>query len=149
MFIRQRSGGVINQISKALFQTVAKEIGSELKKEINDQAKSKIDNLRRTAEVGQEAHRQIQKELKEKHGAKTEVTITIGEDGKKIRKDAKLPDGTLVIIKPDTESGKRSATTREKLLQKYNFFDIEKIFYDPKGPKYLPNSPSYIGSKTR
>ncbi|WP_311201668.1 RHS repeat domain-containing protein [Sphingobacterium hotanense] len=58
------------QISKAFFQTVAKEIGREKKNEVRDQAKSKIDNLRKTAEIGQEAHRQIQKELKETKGIK-------------------------------------------------------------------------------
>jgi RHS repeat-associated protein len=60
--------------------------------------------LRKTAEIGQEAHRQIEKELK-KQGADVEVTVDL--KGKTVRKDAIKTDGTAVIIKPNTKSGHR------------------------------------------
>lgn len=40
------------------------------------------------------------------------------EDGTKVRKDGVRPDGTAVIIKPDTKSGRKSAEKREKLMKK-------------------------------
>jgi RHS repeat-associated protein len=111
---------------------------------VSDGAKAvgKTEKLQESAKVGQEAHRQIQKELREQ-GAKTEVNVTL-KDGSTVRKDAVRPDGTKVIIKPDTPSGRRSATAREAKMQD-NGHKTEKIYYDPKDPKYLPNSPSYIG----
>jgi len=57
-----------------------------------------------------------------------------------------LPDGTAVIIKPNTPSGKKSAEKREKLMEK-NGIETKTKFYDPKDPKYQPGSPSYIGPK--
>jgi len=68
------------------------------------------------------------------------------KDGTNVRKDAVKEDGTAVIIKPDTESGKKSAEKREKLMEK-NGVPTEKIFYDPKNPAYQPGSPTYIGPK--
>jgi hypothetical protein len=59
---------------------------------------------------------------------------------------AVLPDGTVVIIKPQTPSSVKSALKREKLMQD-NGFKTEIKYYDPKDPKYLPGSPTYIGPK--
>jgi len=85
---------------------------------VTDGAKtlSKTEKLQESAKTGQEAHRQIQKELREQ-GAKTEVPMTL-KDGTNVRKDGVRPDGTTVIIKPDTPSGQKSATARENLMQK-------------------------------
>ena len=105
---------------------------------------NKTEKLQETAKTGQEAHRQIQKELREQ-GAKTEVKVTL-KDGSTVRKDAVKPDGTKVIIKPETPSGQKSAATREKKMQD-NGHKTEKLFYDPKDPKYQSGSPSYIGPK--
>ena len=66
--------------------------------------------------------------------------------GKVVRKDAVKNDGTVVIIKPDTPSGHKSASQREKLM-KNNGYKTETIYYNPKDPKYTPDSPSYIGPK--
>jgi len=103
-----------------------------------------VERLRETAKTGQEAHRQIQKELRSK-GAKTEVNVKL-ENGKTVRKDAVMPDGKKVIIKPNTPSGQRSAAKREKLM-KENGHKTETILYDPKDPKYQPGSSTYIGPK--
>ena len=102
------------------------------------------EQLRETAKTGQEAHRQIQKELREQ-GAKTEVPITL-KDGSKVRKDAVMPDGTKVIIKPNTASGKKAAGIREKKMVD-NGHNTEKLYYEPNDSKYQPGSPSYIGPK--
>lgn len=102
------------------------------------------EKLRETATTGQEAHRQIQKDLRAQ-GADTEVTMTL-KDGTTVRKDAVTQDGTAVIIKPDTPSGKKSAAKREKLMQK-NEHKTKTIYYDPKDPKYQPGSSTYIGPK--
>ena len=104
---------------------------------------NKMTKLRKKAEIGQEAHRQIEKEIIETvPGAKKEVEIKI--NGRVYRKDAKLPDGTYIIIKPDTPSGHRAARKREKLL-KDNELNSKTRYYDPNDPKYLPGSPTYIG----
>ena len=106
---------------------------------------NKMTNLRKKAEIGQEAHRQIEKEIIETvPGAKKEVEIKI--NGRVYRKDAKLPDGTYIIIKPDTPSGHRAARKREKIL-KDNELNSKTRYYDPNDPKYLPGSPTYIGPK--
>ncbi len=57
-----------------------------------------------------------------------------------------MPDGTKVIIKPNTPSGQKSAAKREKLMNE-DGHKTEKIFYDPKDPKYQPGSSTYIGPK--
>ena len=106
---------------------------------------SRTDKLRETATIGQEAHRQIEFELmNDIPGTRTEVRMTVGN--KEIRKDAVLPDGTCVIIKPDTPSGHKSAAKREKLMND-NGYKTQLIFYDPNDSRWLPNSPTYIGPK--
>ncbi len=105
---------------------------------------SKNEKTNEAAKTGQEAHRQEQKELKEQ-GADTEVSMEL-KDGTKVRKDAVKPDGTAVIIKPDTPTGRKSAAKREKLMEK-NEVKTETKLYDPKDPKYQPGSPTYIGPK--
>ncbi len=107
---------------------------------------TKNEKLRKTAVVGQEAHRQIQKDLKAE-GANIEVPLTL-KDGKNVRKDAIRQDGTVVIIKPGTESGKSAAKRREKLMQN-NGYNTEVIFYDPSSPAYQPGSSTYIGPKNK
>lgn len=79
-----------------------------------------------------------------RNGAKQEVIIRL--PNKVVRKDAVKPDGTLVIIKPNTTFCRKSARAREKLMNK-NGYKTEIIFYDPKDPKFLPSSPTYIGPK--
>ena len=109
---------------------------------------AKIEKLRKTSEIGKEAHRQIERDLERTlPGTKTEVTIKLSKD-KSVRKDAVLPDGTTVIIKPDTKSGHKAAEQRRKLM-KDNGYDSQIIYYDPNNPAYLPTSPTYIGPKTR
>lgn len=81
------------------------------------------------------------------YGASSEVTIKLGEQS--IRRDAVMPDGKLIIIKPYTPSGHKSAKKRVQLLKKSGYDNIGTIFYVPKGPKYLPGSSTYIGPKSR
>ena len=110
-------------------------------------ANDKMSKLRESAEIGQEAHRQIQAELKAAFpGTEKEVWVELS-DKKKVRKDAKLPDDTYVIIKPDTPSGHRAAAKREKLMHDNNY-KTQVIFYDPQDTRWLPGSPMYIGPKS-
>ena len=102
-------------------------------------------NLQIKAEIGQEAHRQIEYDLMKNYNAKTEQTINIGKS--KVRKDAVLPDGTLVIIKPDTPTGHKAALKREKLMHKYHY-ETKTIFYNPNDSRFLSGSNTYIGPKT-
>jgi RHS repeat-associated protein len=123
-----------------------KEVKADAQAE-NKEAPARGSNNEKTSEsakTGQEAHRQEQGKLREQ-GAETEVPMTL-KDGTQVRKDAVREDGTTVIIKPDTKSGRKSADKREKLMQD-NGHKTEKIFYDPKDPKYQPNSPTYIGPR--
>jgi RHS repeat-associated protein len=121
-------------------------------KSVNAQAENKEQTARgsnnqktrESAKTGQEAHRQEQSKLKHE-GAETEVTMQL-KDGTVVRKDAVRPDGTTVIIKPDTKTGRASADKRAELMEK-NGHKTEKILYDSKDPKYQPGSPSYIGPK--
>ena len=107
----------------------------------------KASSLKKSAEIGQEAHRQIQKELKTiDPKIRTEVNVKL--NNKVVRKDFVRPDGTKGIIKPNTPSGQKSAIAREKLMQQ-NGHKTETILYNPKDPKYLPGSPSYIGPKNK
>ena len=73
------------------------------------------------------------------------VPLTL-KGGKKVRKDAIKSDGTVVIIKPNTPSGEKSAKLREKLMEK-NRFKTEIIKYNPSDPKYRKGSSTYIGPK--
>jgi hypothetical protein len=95
------------------------------------------------AVVGQEAHRQIQKQLVDA-GYRKEVTMTLS-NGQVVRKDAVKGD-EVVIIKPDTESGRRSADKRVELMEADDK-KTQVILYDPKDPKYQPGSSTYIGPK--
>ena len=104
---------------------------------------SRMEKLQESAKTGQEAHRQIEKELRDVYGAQTEVRVDLN-DGTWVRKDAKMPDGTYVIIKPDTPSGHAAAAKREKLMQD-NKFKTQTIYYNPSNPAYQPGSPTYIG----
>ena len=126
---------------KAAAKTIQVAKGTE--KVIQSQSKSsKIERLQKAAEIGQEAHRQIEKELKGAFGAKTEVKVEL--PNRLVRKDAQMPDGKYIIIKPNTKSGHNAAKSRQKLM-KDNGKETITIYYDPKNPMYLPGSPSYIG----
>ena len=104
------------------------------------------EKLQESAKIGQEAHRQIEKDLKKK-GARTEVTINL-PSGQKVRKDAVKEDGTVVIIKPNTTSGQKSAHNREQLMKR-NGYNTETMYYNPNDPKYKPGSSSYVGPKKK
>ena len=108
---------------------------------------NRLQKLNESAKTGQEAHRQIEKELVDNYGARKEVSITLN-DGTKVRKDAQMPDGTFVIIKPDTPSGHIAAAKREKMVQDSGY-KTKKIFYDPSNPAYRPGSSLYIGPQKR
>jgi RHS repeat-associated protein len=107
---------------------------------------AKMAQLRQKAEIGQEAHRQIEKELTDAFGSRTEVKVNLHD--RAVRKDAQMPDGKYVIIKPDTKSGHKAAKSRQRLMEK-NGKEAITIYYDPKNPAYLPGSPSYIGAKKK
>ena len=100
--------------------------------------------VRQAAQTGNEAHRQIEAGY-QAQGYQTEVTIALEGAGKKVRKDAKK--GTeVVIIKPDTPSGRRSAKRRERLMQNEGY-ETRVDLYDPKDPAWQPGSPTYIGPR--
>ena len=69
---------------------------------------------------------------------------TCPSDSPRVRKDFVKPDGTCVIIKPDTPSGHKSAQKREKLMHN-NGMQTETIFYNPNDKRYREGSPTYIG----
>lgn len=98
------------------------------------------------SKTGQEAHRQVQKELQAK-GYQTEVPMTLN-NGQNVRKDA-VKDNEAVIIKPDTESGRASADKREKLMKEQSNLEPRTILYDPKDPKFQPGSSTFIGPKPK
>ena len=110
---------------------------------------AKMTRLRKSAEIGQEAHRQIEREIiKNNPGAKAEQTIRLGKN-QKVRKDVVLADGkTVIIIKPNTKSGQKAAQKRFDLMKK-NGYKPQKVFYNPNDPKYLPGSPTYIGPQKK
>lgn len=71
------------------------------------------------SEIGQEAHRQIEREIiKNNPGAVKEKTIDLAS-GQRVRKDVVLADDkTVIIIKPNTKSGQRAAQKRFDLMKK-------------------------------
>lgn len=103
--------------------------------------------LREKAKIGQEAHRQEQKKIKD-NGGKVEKKMKL-DDGTNVRKDGIDADGTLVIIKPDTESGRASAKKRQELLDRNNQTKHRTILYDPANPDYKKGSDKYIGPKKK
>ncbi|MBR0452679.1 MAG: hypothetical protein IIX29_01895 [Bacteroidales bacterium] len=106
----------------------------------------RLNNLNERAKIGCEAHRQIQNDLHRLIGGKSEVSIILS-NGQKVRKDFVSNEGVVYIIKPDTDSGHRSAYKRKKLMEGEGYIVAEPIFYDPSDPKYREDSPSYIGPK--
>jgi RHS repeat-associated protein len=99
---------------------------------------------RAKAKIGQEAHRQIERELKLTEGHDTEVTVKL-KGGQTVRKDA-MKGNEAVIIKPDTPTGRAAAATRADLMRDNNY-DPRVILYDPADPRFQPGSPTYIGPK--
>jgi hypothetical protein len=97
------------------------------------------------ARIGQEAHRQIQRDLSNQ-GYEPEVTINLPGGGF-IRKDA-VKGSEAVIIKPDTPTGRRAAEERAGLVKDLGR-DPRVILYDPTDPRFLPGSPTYIGPKVK
>ena len=108
-------------------------------------AKSSTSGDSSRAEIGKEAHRQIEAKL-EKIGYQTEVPITLST-GQEVRKDGKKGN-IVVIIKPNTKTGRREAKKRENLM-KNNGYKTYTWYYDPKDPRYLPSSKTYIGPKKK
>ena len=80
---------------------------------INNGSKAAKRSLQESAEIGKEAHRQIEKKAKEIGGdaVDTEVRLEIGT--MTLRKDLHLPNGQYGIIKPDTPSEHKSAIARQ------------------------------------
>ncbi len=70
--------------------------------------------LQESSKIGLEAHRQIEKELVDNYGGQNEVKMTL-KDKTIVRKDHVKPDGTCIIIKPDTPSGHKSAKKENSL----------------------------------
>lgn len=100
--------------------------------------------LRRAARIGQEAHRQI---LKYKFSKWIHEQTLELIPGVIVRKDAirLVKDGAeVLIIKPDTLSGRAAAEARASLMEKAGY--KPKIeYYNPSDPAFLPTSPTYIG----
>ena len=136
------AGTAIKAIRGAESVSNAVQTAKTAEKAVNTGKKS----LNELATIGQEAHRQIERELVVKHGAEIEKRIDLPEANKWIRKDAIMPDGTMVIIKPDTPTGHKAAERRVRLLKK-NFENpkYSTIFYNPTDVKYRPGSTTYIG----
>jgi hypothetical protein len=101
---------------------------------------------RKAAEIGQEAHRQIEKQYRMR-GYRTEVTLELEKSKRIVRKDAKK-ENEVVIVKPDTSSGRKSAGKRERLMQNEGY-DTRIDLYDPAAPAWQPGSPSYIGPRPK
>ena len=107
----------------------------------------KTEKLLEKATTGQEAHRQLQREIKIKDpGAEIEVPVQLKD--RIVRKDARKSNGKFVIIKPDTKSGHDAARRRENLMKK-NGFEVEKMYYDPDNNAFKKGSPTYIGPKNK
>ena len=103
--------------------------------------------VKQSVEIGQEAHRQLEREGE---GIwEPEQTIHLN-DGTTVRKDGiSLADPkTVRIIKPDTPSGRRAAEARAKIMRDNGFIPVID-YYDPKDPRFLPGSPTYIGPMSK
>jgi len=100
--------------------------------------------LRRASRIGQEAHRQI---LKYKYPKWVpEVTLELAP-GVIVRKDAlRLTNkgAEVLIIKPDTPTGKILADRRAQLVKDAGYSPKVEL-YDPLNPDFRPGSAKYIG----
>ena len=143
-------------VDDELFDFVARELG-ELRRDarkhgypIDELGVGKGSNhpgTQRSAEIGQEAHRQLERDGL--NNWEPEVTIVL-PDGTVVRKDGVARDGTntVRIIKPDTPSGRRDAAIRAKLM-KENGYNSHVELYDPGDSRYTPASQTYIGPRKR
>jgi hypothetical protein len=99
-------------------------------------------------EIGQEAHRQI---LRYKYARWThEVTLELAP-GTYVRKDAlrnRASGVEVLIIKPDTPTGRASAEKRASLVERYGYRAKVEL-YDPLDRAYRPESSTYIGPSSR
>jgi hypothetical protein len=68
--------------------------------------------------------------------------------GKTVRKDGIAIDDPkkVLIIKPDTTSGRAAAAKRDKLMTGSGYTTDVRL-YDPTDPRYQPGSPTYVGPK--
>lgn len=89
---------------------------------------NKMAKLHKKAEIGQEAHRQIEREIVQNNpGAIKEKTIELAS-GQKVRKDVVGADGkTVYIIKPNTKSEQRAAQKKANLMEN-NGYKPERFF---------------------
>jgi hypothetical protein len=95
--------------------------------------------LATSAEIGQEAHRQILKYKYPKWVPEQTLELIPGVI---VRKDAiKLTNAgaTVPIIKPNTPSGQYMATRRAQLVKEAGYKPKIEL-YDPKDPAFLPTS---------
>ena len=98
----------------------------------------------KAAEIGREAHRQIQAEEVAFRGARAERPLDL--PSRRLRKDLEYPDGSYGIIKPYTSSGIASAARRQALLAQHGIRS-RVIHYAPDLPRWRPSSASYIGPR--
>jgi hypothetical protein len=73
--------------------------------------------------------------------------VVIKKEGLSVRKDA-VKGKETVIIKPDTPTGQEAAAARSDLMKGHGYQPNVKV-YDPKDPRFLPGSPTYIGPKKK
>ena len=102
-----------------------------------------IPKVRSTAEIGREAHRQLEAEGADEWLREQVIRLP---DGTVVRKDGvAISDPSRVrIIKPDTPSGRAAAAKRVELMQSHGY-ETHVDFYDPADPRFQPGSPTYMG----
>jgi RHS repeat-associated protein len=106
---------------------------------------TEIPKVKSRAEIGQEAHRQLEADGEKDWIREQKIELP---DGKFVRKDgvSRADPNKVRIIKPDTDSGRRAANKRDKLMRELGY-DTQIDFYNPTDRRFQPGSPTYIGPK--
>ena len=106
---------------------------------------TQIPEVKRSIEIGQEAHRQLEHQDIEEWLPEQKIELP---DGTVVRKDgvSRSDPNKVRIIKPDTTTGRKSAQERSDLMKKYGY-ESHVDFYDPNDPLFQKGSPTYIGPR--
>lgn len=106
---------------------------------------SNIPHVKKSAEIGQEAHRQLEVEGADRWLREQKIILPGGEV---VRKDGiSISNPNKVrIIKPDTKSGHKAAEKRAALMEKHGY-ETQIDYYNPSDPRFEIGSPTYIGPK--
>ena len=115
--------GLIKNLGKKGFSATLGAVGRKLRGTQNP-------SVREAIKKGNEAHKKLEKQVKQKSGWLSEPTI-IGMDGKSHKPDVVTPSGRFIELKPNTLSGKRKGQKQAERYRDQLGMEGKVIYYNP------------------